>query len=984
MDENDVRERTERYFRAAMAIFVFVLVLAVYFGAPDPAGDIKRLLISVCAFGFAMWWAAVVWWNKYAIRRPPLFPGLMLVFLLLYAVGVTHSEFRHVALIESGGFFSLVILYFVASQVYRTSEQVVRLLWVICTAVGVASLYGLLQKTGLDPMPWADRGSDVYTNLPATFGNPNFAAHVLVIAIPLACFLAVAALSELRGGWSKQRLLLAVLPLGLLLLFFAHLHYTGQRAGLIALAASAMLLLTALALGRRFRKPILGAACSLLLVAVIGVGGIGGGMAVAKWRTGVALPLDSSLLVRYQSYVSAANMLFDRPLLGHGPGMYAVTYSDYWTPFEKDWFAQELRVNDHVHNDLIEVALDAGLPAAGVYLSLLVLGMGYALVMAFTSTARLRRRLGYAMAAVFAAFLVDGLFGFNLRVPVSAALLFILFGLLEGLCPGTETRRTTRWLPWTVAIVALFFAVLGARVFGAQYYLQQGARAQAVKSYAKAGGFYAMGSHLTPWDWQFPRRRGLTFLAQSDPQAALPCLEEALALNPYYLTTRLPLAHAKMQLAQRAMATEPDKPEKALRMLDDAARQMDEFLKVCPNFTDAHELLGRIASLSAVFVSGGGTPEALERAQGYWKTAEEHLVLAVRFAVTKKSEQYRMLAKVRMALNEVEGAEQALGQAAQADPKDSETWPLMIEFANKHKRFDQVRNTFYAQLQRLKEEAAPDDKALGTLYMCLANVLENGYNDDAGVAKAFQSAWECIPGRPELWTNLARYAFDKNHVDLLRVAVAQSSGQAVATDKDKDKDKDKEQDKNSTRKPLPYVTAVNSVLQQGPRALESATTVLLSHVRAHKQGGALTAVQQYGWAARMLLDALKSAPADTPGICTAGMNLGIIEVGFGDAALADQLFSQAKACVDAAHEPFMAVYWADALVQLKRNGDALTQLLEAKAKYPANFDVRWALARTLVKEGRNGEARSEYESLIQEKDLTKEAKALLAQEMKGL
>ncbi len=967
MEEDNAPERTERHFRVAMAIFLVALVLAMYFGTADPTGDFKRLLTQCAAFAFATWWALAVWWNKHPVRRPALFLELLAAFLLLYAVGTAHSEFRCFGLIELGGFFALFILYFIASQVYRTAAQVMRLMLVLCIAVALASLYGFLQKAGLDPLPWADRSSDVYTNLPATFGNPNFAAHVLVLALPMACFLVVSGLAGIRGG-GRAAWLTPLFALLCLAIFSAHLYYTGQRAGVIALAAAFLLLSAAWLIGRRFRNPVLGAACSLLLVAALGVGGLGAGMAVSKWRTGVALPLDSSLLVRYQSYVSAANMLFDRPILGHGPGAYAITYSNYWTPFEKDWFAQELRVNNHVHNDLIEVGIDAGLPAAGAYLGLLLLGAGYSLLMAFTAVAPLRRRLGYALAAAFIAFLVDGLFGFNLRVPVSAAMLFLLLGVLEGWSSPESTRRPLRRLPWGMALVAFLFALLGARVFGAQYYLQQGSRAQLLKDYNRAAECFERGARMTPWDWQFPRRLGLVCMAQGDPKSALEHFTDSLALNPNYLMTRLPLAHAKMQLAQRELAADPATPERALKTLDDAAEQLRQFLEVCPNFTDAHELLGRIASMSAVFVAREGSPESIARAEAYWRTAEAHLLQATRHAVTKESEQYRMLAKVRIALNETDAAEQALSQAAQADPKDVETWPLLLEFANKHKRFDGARNTLYAQIQRLKETSPPEPTALGTLYLCLANVLENGYADGAGVAKAFQGAWESIPERPELWTNLARYAFEKDQADLLKVAVAQSCGKAEA----------------GGAHPPAYVAAVNTVLQGGPTALESATTVVLSHVRAHRPGQGLTAAQQYGWAARMLLDAVKAAPSDTPGVCTACMNLGIIEAGCDDVTAADLLFSRARECVDAAHEPFLAIHWADTLVRLNRAGEALTLLLDAKSKHADNLDVRWALARTLVKESRRAEARSEYESLLQEKDMTAEGKAMLEKELNAL
>lgn len=973
MNEETVQERIERYFRIAIAVYAVLLVLAMYPDTVDPTGDIKRLITALAAFGLMAWWTLAVAWYGLPVRRPRIFLEVLVCFLALYILSSIHSEFRWFSFLDTGGFLSLFAIYLLASQVYHAPEHVIRLFWIICAAVGCASLYAMAQKAGVDPFPWADRTSDVYLNLPATFGNPNFAAHVLVITVILGILLFSLNFGAARSLElpNSKRWLAVLFAMALTALFMLHLRFTEQRAGLIALGAALVLVVLARIIGKRFKKPLMGTVISLALVAALGGAGLGGAMLISKMRGGTAFPLDTSLLIRYQSYVSAADMLFDRPVLGHGPGVYAITYSDFWTPFERDWFAQELRVNNHVHNDLMEIGIDAGLPAAGLYLTLLTLGMGYGLFMAFSSASPLRRRMGYAYAGLFLAFLVDGLFGFNLRVPVSAAALFLLLGTLEGLWSlsplQTESRRGAGVWRWALTAVLLAAAIVNGRHFASQYFLQQGSRAQIAKDYANAREWFERGARMNPWDWQFERRLGLVSLAQFDPYIAVQHFDRSLSINSHYLMTRLPMAHAKLMIAQHIMQTDNTKVDKALKTLDEASEHLNTMLAVCPAFAEAHELLGRIASFSAAFVSMNEEADAADREQQYWRTAEKHLQQAIRYSLQKKAEHYRMLAKIRMALKDVDGAEQALAQAVGAEPTDTETWPLFLEFANKHSRYDRARNALMAQLQQLKEMEKPDRDALCTAYLFLANVLENGYNDQEGVEKAYWGALENNPLRTEVWTNLARYAQDKNQPSFVKTAVAQTCGKLTI----------------ANEKPLAYVAAVNGAIQQGGPALENASAVVLSHIRAHKASEALSAEQAYGWAARLLLEVLQTAPQDEAG-CGACLNLGISFAGLDQLATANQLFARAKSCIDPEREAFLAIHWADTMVRQNRISEAVNLLSEARSKHPDNLDCRWALARTLVKEGHVDDARREYASLLQESSLAQEGRAMLEKELNSL
>jgi tetratricopeptide (TPR) repeat protein len=969
----DLHDRLRGYLRAGIAIFLFNLVLAVYTQTNDPAGDIKRLWTAWSALGLGLGWLLCVWRFSLPVVRPRLFGGLIAAFLLLYGVATLRSPFLGLSWAEWNGFFFLATIYFIAGQVFQSVAQVQRLLATLCVAVALASLYGFLQKSGYDPFPWAERDTDVYLNLPATYGNPNFAAHTLILAIILALYLVTT---------GRYWCLVAAT------IFTVHLYYTGQRGGLVALAAAGALFGVAWLVGRRFQRPTMGAAVSVLLVGLMGVLGALGVMGLTRLLTKTPIPLETSLLIRYQSYVSATDMFAKAPLFGWGPGVYERAYPQFWTPFEQEWFAQETRKNAHVHNDVIEIAVDAGLPAAGLYLTLLTLGMVAALVLAFGSTTPAQRRLGYALAAVFMAFLVDGFFGFNLRVPVSAGILFVLAGTLEGLfnaghpLPATGQARGRQAILALGALILVAATLMNSRVFAAEYALLRGMAAEqeairlfqdnhtadATAKVAEARAEFVRGEQLTPWNDAFAWSRGRLALARLDNDGAIEHFARALERNPYGIMTQLPMAQAKLQRAQRYLQEHRDDVDTAMTMLDDAASHARAVLAIAPGFARAEGVLGHIAAVSAIFLSAA-KPEGNEaRIEEYWASAEEHLEKALRHGVKGEGWLFRLLAKVRLARGKPLQAEAALVRAALADPADMETWPLFIDFANQNKRYDRIRNTLYAQIRALEEASPQNLDALATSELWLANVLENGYQDYDGVDAAYLKAVAYGPMRAEIWTNFARYAQAKGRVAALRQAIAQSSAQRQL----------------AGEKPLPHVGALATVLQFGPRALDAASSVLLEQVRGHRNSGSMTATEAYGWAARMMMESLPATPGGPEMPCEAYMNLGIAYAGMQDPALAVRLFEAADTCLPPAQRAFLAVHWAD---QLVRQGDPLAALgrLEAgRGLDPENLDVRWAIARTLVKLDRKAEATAEYDALLATPGLDAKAKEVLQRERDGL
>ena len=180
------------------------------------------------------------------------------------------------------------------------------------------------------------------------------------------------------------------------------------------------------------------------------------------------------------------------------------------------------------------------------------------------------------------------------------------------------------------------------------------------------------------------------------------------------------------------------------------------------------------------------------------------------------------------------------------------------------------------------------------------------------------------------------------------------------------------------------MASVDLVLRRGPEALENATLVLASAVRGADPVGPMPLAQAFGWSAVMLFEVLQQRPQTDPGVCSSAFNLAIVFSNIGDYERAERLFTAAKNCLPAETRAPLAVQWADMRVRQNRAGEALELLSEAAAQASGDIDVKWALARTLVKLGRVSEARDAYAEVRALPTLDDKGRALIDEELKRI
>jgi len=945
----------ERLLRAGLIAFILLVVPAVYLATDGPASDIKWLLVAWAAAILAVGWMAAVWRYGMPIKVPVLFAPLILGLIVVLCAAIVPSEFRWLGIQAVSRYFLLAALYFICSQVVYTEAHIRLIMGWTCAAMMIAAGYAFLQAAGLDPLPW-DRKTDIYQNLPSTFGHPNFAAHALLFVIIYAAYLA--------STGSRWGVLFGAA-------FLVYLSATDQRAGWIALGGAAVLAVIAWLLSHSSRRAEVSAAMTIGATGVLGVFGLGAYMTMNYLRNGNLFPLDHSLLLRYQSYVGAGDMFFERPLLGHGPGVYSVKSPLYWTPFEQEWFAQERLMNMQVHNDLIEFGIDGGMLAAGCYLGLLVTGVFAALLLAFRSSGR-TKGLGIAFAAVFAAFAIDGLFGFNVRVPVSAAFFFIAMGMLDGLwraergAPEPAPRRADafRWVFVGVVLVCAFFE---SRVFSSEYDLQQGLNLK-VDQPEQARELIERAYRKAPWNWRTQRQLGHLALDQGELAEALRHFEQVFEINPYNLLTRLPLAQTRMVRAQQQLAIRDDGAVEALAELARGSAELEILLGMCPMDPRAHELIGRIEMASGVLAARIPGDTSAQDALAHWRKAEHHLAQAVQYEDDGPDENYRMLAEVRISLGDIMGAEKALSESVRRDPHNLSAWPPFLIFAAAHNRFDHARNATLAQISLLKEETPVNTESLATAYLIMANIQENGYQNIDETRAAFENAAALRPDRLEIWTNYARFAREKGQLHALEAALLQADAAAAL---------------NKDIKLPEAVLAVNLYLKEGMPKLQHASEVMLSVVRSSgERPHGLSPSEAHGWAVALLEDKARDGNPDE--LCRVWFNFALSRNALADYEAAREWLERADTCLPADLRGVLAVHWADTLVGLGEATPAMIRLEQAIEAEPANLELRWAYARTLGRIGLSDRARGEYEKLLAEPNIESIGRDMLLSELEQL
>jgi len=214
----------------------------------------------------------------------------------------------------------------------------------------VISLYAVWQHfSGMDIY----RGIDLYPAPTTGYRAVGFFAN----AMTFGNFFVIAALFFLGAGSCIDGLKNKVLMYMAFFLSAASGLLSYGRGPLIALAAGLVVYLVLV--GRKYYKTALPVLAGLLICIYVFAPDI-----LSRHFNEIETELRGTYAgSRFAIWRSAGRMIEDNPVLGVGPGNIGKAYPDYRDPGSN-------RVYTHVHNDLLNIACHAGIPAVLLYLAM--------------------------------------------------------------------------------------------------------------------------------------------------------------------------------------------------------------------------------------------------------------------------------------------------------------------------------------------------------------------------------------------------------------------------------------------------------------------------------------------------------------------------------------------------------------------------------------------------------------------------------------
>jgi len=130
-----------------------------------------------------------------------------------------------------------VILFVLIATHLRTREQIDRLVSIMIITSIPVSLYGIVQRYGLDPLPWA---GDVTRRVASTLGNAIFVSSYLIMVMPLTVSRLVdsmtAIIKEEKASWGHT--VLAAIYIFIIAIQTLTIIFSGSRGPMLGILAS--------------------------------------------------------------------------------------------------------------------------------------------------------------------------------------------------------------------------------------------------------------------------------------------------------------------------------------------------------------------------------------------------------------------------------------------------------------------------------------------------------------------------------------------------------------------------------------------------------------------------------------------------------------------------------------------------------------------------------------------------------------------------
>ncbi len=409
---------TKLFLLSVIAIPPFIVSKSLFFPFITGKSYLFHLFVLIA---FSLWMVLMAREPKYRPKlKNILVIAVSLLFIGLIIAGVSgvdpissfFSNFERSAGIIQFGFWVLYFLMLIS--VLKTRED-----WQIFLSVFL--IVGIFVSLGA----WLHHKTQ--PRLSGTFGNPIYLAGFLLFAIGFATIL-LQEKTFLKRKFSYLKYLLY----GLILFFFITLIFTETRGAYAGFGAGFALFSSLVFLFlRKEKKKLAIVSISVLTITLIFVGFIFinressfvRSHPLLKRATAVAdIWKSESSKERLLTWQTAIEAFTNRPILGWGPENFQAAFNkhyNYRVGVVEPWF-------DRVHNQSLQYLVDGGILVFSLYLFLLFSAF-YLVFKIFKK----KRLLAITLASILLAYIIQGLFVFDVFVIYLGLFLLLAFIYFE-------------------------------------------------------------------------------------------------------------------------------------------------------------------------------------------------------------------------------------------------------------------------------------------------------------------------------------------------------------------------------------------------------------------------------------------------------------------------------------------------------------------------------------------------------------------------
>lgn len=912
------------------------LVLAILPITQNPTNDIKLFIYQISASVLCGAWLIGVNRNVNDSKGGGLFAALLLSWLALLVFTSTLSNFPLNSSVQVSNGLALVAIYFVTKQVVDTANHCRQLMAVMCVAVALSSMYAFMQAAGLDPINWSETSKAIarYDELPGTFGNPNFAAHVLTLVIFVAGYLAM---------YSQTRWCAVLIPI-----FCVHLYFTHNRAGWIAIFSALVLMAATITLrrlsGLNWKMK---AALKPSLIGVVVVFSVIGSVTIWNGNREI-VPLDSSILIRYNAYFGASRMIAEQPWFGFGPGNYAIESPQYWTVYEQQHAAERRLISTNVHNDFLESWIESGIVGAFLYVAILLSGILGGIYAGLRCKDNDKRRLGLLLGSLCCVFAVDGVFSFNFRMPVSVVTLFVILGMFDGVLYADRSKRQDRVpfhtrTPIRVAILLALAAnaLYTTNLFASKLLLRAGISAihlgdhQGAKPLLRAS--MAMASHHpAPF-----KLMGDIELREGNSQKAAQSFQAALARRPNSLNIILAAANAELVSARRGDSFH------RRAALDRAYEHAHRAEQLCPYLAQTHTTLALIhVGIHNLNSESLGASNVGGKSSNHLQQARHHLNLALYWGADNPSAIYHSLSEVDLAQNDLAAAEENLRKAVSMDVVAAQAWKSYFELTLEQDRSVELIEALDRSIQRHTKQPDSIRKAEAPMRYWKGRVFEADQRAAEALAE-FEAAVRLDVKNSSYWAAYGRGSIEANQADKVYKFVQDllaSGGHQVSTWPTEVQALTKMSDLNPASAPAAIDQLVGTIVKDTERI------------------GGLRIAPETRWVIELIAPVI--AQWDSPDAGLAVAKAGLLFEAVGDFNEANRLYELSLTKLDGEDTIPWRIRTAHVLSNLERHDEAVAIIQDELREQGNRIDLRLALARAFAAADLKSNAKLEYRDLL--------------------